>query len=156
MNYAALLIGVLGFTAANAVAPHDSTAHGLTIDHPYARATPPGARVGGAYLIVQNAGAKSDRLVRVTSPVAGAVELHSVTVEGNLMKMRETSSLEVPAGGRLTLQPGGYHMMLVDLKRPLAVGDKVPMTLTFENAGTIDVVVRVEAMGAQGEPPHRH
>jgi copper(I)-binding protein len=156
MNYAALLIGVLGFTAANAVAPHDCAAHGLTIDHPYARATPPGARVGGAYMIVQNAGAKSDRLVRVTSPVAGAVELHTATVEGNLMKMRETSSLEVPAGGRLTLQPGGYHMMLVDLKRPLAVGDKVPMTLTFEKAGTIDVVVRVEAMGAQGEPPHRH
>src|SRR5438309_8284282 len=60
MNYAALLIGVLGFTAANAVALHESTVHGLTIDHPYARATPPGARVGGAYLIVQNAGAKSD------------------------------------------------------------------------------------------------
>jgi copper(I)-binding protein len=120
----------------------------IRVDHPYARATPPGARTGGAFFVLVNSAAGADRLVAASSPAARAVELHQMAMEGGVMKMRAIPAIEIPAGGRVELKPGGYHVMLVDLKQPLKAGDRIPMTLTFERAGTLDVVVPVEAMGA--------
>ena len=76
-----------------------------------------------------------------------------MAMDGNVMRMRATGALPVPAGGTLTLAPGGYHVMLLDLKRPLVAGDKVPLRLTFEKAGTIEVTVNVEAMGDKHSHP---
>jgi copper(I)-binding protein len=122
----------------------DYPLHDLRIEHPYARPTPPGARTGGAYFTIRNDGRNDERLVRVSSPAAKSAEVHQTTMDGNVMRMRAVASLDIPAGGSVTLEPGSYHVMLVDLAHPLSVGDKVPLTLTFQNAGTIDVVAVVE------------
>jgi copper(I)-binding protein len=117
----------------------------LHIDEPYARPTPPGARTGAAYFTIRNAGTTADRLVRVTTPVAASAELHSMTMDGNLMRMRSVPALDVPPGGTVALAPGGYHLMLDGLAHPLSTGGEVPLTLTFEKAGAVDVVAPVEA-----------
>ena len=126
----------------------------LKIGQPYARATPPGAVAAGAFLRIENTGKLAERLLRASSPVAGVVELHEMTMEGNVMKMRAVSGIEIKPGATVALQPGGYHVMLLGLKQPLAQGERIPLTLTFEKAGSVDVVVNVEAMGATGHAPH--
>jgi periplasmic copper chaperone A len=134
---------------------NDYALSSLKIEHPYARATPPGARTGGAYLIVQNEGKLPDRLVRVSSPVAKSAAIHSMTMDGNMMRMRVVRSLDIPPGAKVTLSPGGYHVMLVDIAHPLVPGEQVPLTLTFEKAGTIDVRADVEAPPT-GVQQHAH
>lgn len=91
----------------------------------------------------------ADRVVGASSPVAGRVEMHVTVREGDVMKMREVKSFEVPAGGSFELKPGGAHLMLVDLKRPLKKGEKVPLTLRLEKAGEVKVELSVEEMGAR-------
>ena len=129
----------------------DYPLHDLRIEHPYAQATPPGARTGGAYFTVRNLGTAADRLVGVASPVSKRAEVHSMKMEGSVMRMRAVPSLEIPPGKSVALAPGGYHVMLIGLAHPLAAGDKVPLTLTFEKAGKVDVTADVAPgpMGAQ-------
>ncbi len=131
---------------------HEYQLKSLSIDHPFTRATPPGAKSGGAFFVVENTGATADRLIGVVSPIAGSAEIHQMAIEGGVMKMRALQALDLPPGGRVELKPGGYHVMLLNLKQPLKVGDKVPLTLTFQNAGPIDVSADVEAMGSM---PHK-
>ena len=119
----------------------------LRIDHAVARATPPGARTGAVYFTADNAANQRERLLRASSPVAGGVALHQMAVEDGMMKMRAIPSLEIGPGARLELKPDGYHLMLVDLKQPLRVGETFPVMLTFERAGTIRMMVTVEPMG---------
>jgi copper(I)-binding protein len=154
-QWAVAVLLALVIDAAPALA-HDYALANLRIEHPYARPTPPGARTGGAYFTIQNAGNAADRLLRVASPVAQSVELHSMTMDGNLMKMRAVPALDVPAGATITLGSGSYHVMLVNLVQPLTVGSNVPLTLTFERAGSIDVSAPVEAAKAGAEIAHRH
>jgi len=134
---------------------HDYQLKSLSIDHPFARATPPGAKSGGAFFVVANAGATSDTLISVASPAASSAEIHQMAMDGGVMKMRSVPALDIPSGGKLELKPGGYHVMLLDLKQPLKAGDKVPLTLTFQNAGSIIVSVDVEAMGSMGAMTHK-
>ena len=155
MSRVAFLVVTAFILAAGPVAAAELRLKDLYIDHPYARATPPGATVAGAFLKVRNAGKEPDRLVRAASPVAGMVEIHEMFFESNVMKMRAVPSLEIKPGATLTLQPGSYHVMLMDLKRPLAVGDKFPLTVSFEKAGSVDLTVEVEAVGASGHS-HKH
>jgi copper(I)-binding protein len=129
---------------------HEYQLKSLSIEHPFARATPPGAKSGGAFFVVENASLTPDRLIGVASPAAGSTEMHQMAMDGGVMKMRAVSMLEIPPGGKLELKPGGYHLMLLDLKQPMRAGDKVPLTLTFQNAGSIVVSVEVEAMGSMG------
>lgn len=97
-----------------------------------------------AYLILENRGPGADRLVRVSSPAAGAVELHESRVEDGVMRMRPVEGIPVPAGSRVRLAPGGLHVMLMGLHGPLSEGGAVPLTLTFESGLTlrVDAVVR--------------
>ena len=118
------------------------------IDRPIARATVPGATTAVVFFTISNSGKETDRLLRASTPVAAAVALHQMAVEGGMMKMRAVPTLELRPGARLELQPGGYHLMLLDIKHPLKAGEKFPMTLTFERGGTLTVPVQVEAMGA--------
>jgi copper(I)-binding protein len=134
---------------------HEYHLKSLSIDHPFARATPPGSKSGGAYFVVQNASATPDKLIGVASPAAGSAEIHQMAMDGGMMKMRAVTAADIPSGGKLELKPGGYHLMLLDLKQPLKPGDKVPLTLTFEGAGTIEVSVEVEAMGATHGGAHK-
>ena len=111
---------------------------------------------GGGFLSVQNSGSKPDRLLGGSSPAAAAVEVHEMRMEGDVMRMREIKALELPAGKRVTLAPGGFHLMLVGLKAPLKVGDKVPVKLRFETAGEIDVVLQVTNKPAPAGEMHKH
>jgi len=144
-----LLVLSIAFAGWNALAAaEDKRSDTLRIDHPVARATPPAAKTGAVYFTVDNAGNETDRLVRASTPIAGGVALHQMAVEGGMMKMRAIPSLEIRPAARVELKPDGYHLMLVDLKQPLKVGETFPVMLTFERAGTIRVVVVVEEMGA--------
>lgn len=140
----------------NVVLAQDYVLKSLKIDQPFARATPPGAKAGGVFFTVENRGEIGDTLIRASSPIAGTVELHQMAVEGGVMKMRAIPAVEVKPGGKLELKPGGYHLMLFDLRQPLKKGDKFPLTLTFAHAGTLDVSVVVEDMampiGATRQP----
>ena len=138
----------------SAVSAHDYALKSLRIDHPFARATPPGAKVGGVFVTVENTGTQSDRLLSVSTPMAGVAELHQMSVDAGVMRMRGVAALEVRPGETLQLKPGGYHVMLSELRQPLKVGDRFPMTLKFQNAGAVEVSVWVEAMGAGSSAAH--
>jgi copper(I)-binding protein len=134
----------------------DYTKGSLNIAHPWSRATPHGAQVAGGYLMIENKGADADRLVSVTSEIAGRVELHEMTVQDGIMKMRPLArGLEIKPGVTAKLEPGGFHVMFMNLKRPLKQGEKFKGTLLFEKAGRLDVEFTVEAMGANPGPGHR-
>jgi periplasmic copper chaperone A len=148
------IAAVAAIAAASGVSAHEYQLRALHIDHPFARATPPGARSGGVFLSVENNGDRADRLLSVSTPVAGTAELHQMVMDAGVMRMRAVAGLDVKPGDRLVLKPGGYHVMLADLKRPLQAGDSFPLTLGFEKAGSIEVSVVVESMGAGAMHPH--
>lgn len=133
---------------------HDYQLRTLRIDHPFARATPPGARSGGVFLSVENKGDRADRLLTVSTPVAGTAELHQMVMDAGVMRMRAVAGLDVKPGDRLVLKPGAYHVMLTELKRPLQAGETFPLTLGFEKAGSIEVKVEVESMAGGAMHPH--
>jgi hypothetical protein len=130
----------------------DARLKDLVIDHPWARATPPGAKSGGAFLTIENRGATPDKLVDAATPAAKFVEIHEMSMEGGMMKMRAVPGVEIKPGAKAELKPGGFHVMLFDLKQPLKAGDAFPLTLVFEKAGKVEVSVVVEDRGATGEP----
>jgi copper(I)-binding protein len=144
-----LLIAFLGCTALATFSGTSfaQTKGDLEIEKPWARATPPGAAVGGGYLVIRNKGAAADRLVGVSSPASARVEIHEMAMEKDVMRMREVKGVDVPAKKSVELKPGGYHLMLIELKAPLKPGDKVPVTLRFEKAGEVKAELAVEAMG---------
>ena len=126
----------------------DVKAGDLTIVQPWARATPKGAAVGAAYLTIKNDGATADKLTGGKADF-GTLQVHEMSMTGGVMKMRElTDGLTIPAHGSVTLAPGGYHLMFVDLKSPLVKGEPVKATLNFEHAGAVDVTFDVRAVGA--------
>jgi copper(I)-binding protein len=145
-------IAGLMLVAAGAMA-HSHAKGDIEVRHPWSRATPPGAKVGVGYMEIRNAGAQPDRLLSATSAVAQRIEMHVTQREGDVMKMRQVRSFEIPARERITLQPGGSHLMLVDLTRPLKKGERFPMTLRFERAGELRVELEVQEMGAR-HPRH--
>jgi copper(I)-binding protein len=121
----------------------------LQIDQPWARATPPSAPAGGGFLKITNTGTAPDRLISASSPAAEMVQVHEMKMDGSVMRMREVEKgLEIPAGGSVTLAPGGFHLMMMGLKGPLKQGTTVPVTLVFEKAGKIDVLLSVAGLGA--------
>ncbi|MET3595504.1 copper(I)-binding protein [Mesorhizobium shonense] len=130
---------------------HEFKAGDLEIGHPWSRATPPGAKVAGGYFTVTNKGSAPDRLLSISSEVSDKAELHEMGVKDGVMTMRPVSGgLEIPAGGKVELKPGGYHLMFVGLKRQPKQGEKFPATLTFEKAGSVTVEFAVEGMGEMG------
>jgi copper(I)-binding protein len=122
----------------------------ITVEKAWARATPGAITTGGAYMTLVDHGTSPDRLVAVSTPVAGKAELHVMSTDNGISTMRPVDALTVEPGKPVELKPGGYHVMLIDLKQPLKQGDSFPMTLTFEKAGTIQVTVTVEKPGAMG------
>jgi periplasmic copper chaperone A len=125
----------------------------LEVTNAWARATPGKAENGVAYLTIQSP--TPDRLLSISSPVAKKAELHTMSMEGMVMKMRPLAGLDIPAGQPVTLKPGGEHVMLVGLDGSLREGQSFPLTLTFEKAGTRTVTVAVEKPGAVGPAVQR-
>lgn len=136
----------------HAVVAQEFKGGGLTLDQPWSRATPTGAKVAGGYVVIRNAGPEPDRLVSVTSEISGRAEIHEMAVKDGVMTMRQLADgLVVPAKGETALKPGSYHLMFLDLKRPLKQGETFAGTLTFEKAGAVDVTFEVRSMAATGE-----
>ena len=124
----------------------------LTIETPWARATPKGAEVGVGYLTIHNDGATADKLTGGAADFAD-VEIHQMANDNGTMTMREmTGGLEIPAHGTVTFAPSGYHLMFTHLKQALAKGDTLKVTLTFEHAGSVSVDFPVAAIGASAPP----
>ena len=128
----------------------DAKAGDLVITQAWSRATPVGAKVAGAYLTVENKGATADRLVGGSGDVAGRVEIHEMAMDNGVMKMRPLDKgLVIEPGKTVKLAPGGFHLMLLDLKTQFKQGDKVPVTLEFEKAGKVRLTLDVQGVGAQ-------
>jgi periplasmic copper chaperone A len=138
----ALAAGVMAASA------HDFKIGDIKIAHPYARTTAAGQASGGGYLKLENKGA-DDKLLSVSADVAASVELHSMSMEGDVMRMRQVDNIALPKGKTVELKPGGLHIMFVGLKAPLKDGDKFPLKLKFEKAGEVTVTVNVEAGGGE-------
>lgn len=130
---------------------HEYTVGSLHIGHPWARATPPGAKVAGGYLTIRNDGTEADRLVSVTSELSDKGEIHEMKVDDKgVMTMRPIAvGIEIPAGGEVKLEPGGYHLMFQNITKPAKEGVKFKGTLTFEKAGSVDVDYAVEPIGGK-------
>ncbi|HEU4986646.1 MAG TPA: DUF1775 domain-containing protein [Rhizobiaceae bacterium] len=128
----------------------------LTIGAPWARAMLPGQPAGGGYLTVTNAGSEADRLIGVSSPAAGKVEIHTMSVTDGVMTMRPVEGgLEIPAGATVELKPGGEHIMFMQVETPFKEGDTVPLTLEFEKAGKVEVSLPVRsARGGEDHSKH--
>ncbi|TPL04406.1 MULTISPECIES: copper chaperone PCu(A)C [unclassified Mesorhizobium] len=150
LGIAALAL-VLSFVGAQTVLAHEFKIGDLEIEHPWSRATPAGAKVAGGYFTITNKGSAPDRLLSISSDVSEKAELHEMGVKDGVMTMRPVSGgLEIPAGGKVALAPGGYHLMFIGLKRQPKQGEKFAATLTFEKAGTVNVEFAVEGMGEMG------
>jgi periplasmic copper chaperone A len=129
----------------------------LHIEAPWVRATPPGASVSGGFLVIRNRGDRDDRLVSATSSAVTRVEMHEMRHEDGMMKMRPLrDGIAIPAGSEVTLQPGGYHLMMIEPKQPFAGGDVVVASLHFEHAGDVEVAFRVRGAGATADSGHHH
>jgi copper(I)-binding protein len=127
-------------------------ADGVSVEQAWARASAGAATTGAAYITLKG-GAQADALVGVATPVAASTEVHESFTENGVMKMRAVPSLPIPAGTVVTLAPGGYHVMLMGLKQPLAVGQSFPLTLTFAQAAPMTVTVQVQALGRTAPMP---
>lgn len=123
----------------------------IRVSDAWARATVAGQTVGGVYM--QIISPRAARLVGVTSPLAAAAEVHSMTMDGGTMRMRPVGALDLPAATRVELAPGGYHIMLFGLKKPLLAGQKVPLTLLIEETGKRMHKIAVKAIVRAGDPP---
>ncbi|MBV9076494.1 MAG: DUF1775 domain-containing protein [Methylobacteriaceae bacterium] len=148
-------------TGATAPAPAAAVSAGtLTIEQPWIRATPGGAKVAGGYLRITNRGSEPDRLVSASVPLAARGEVHEMAMEAGVMKMREVEGgLVIPPGGTVELKPGGFHLMFLDLREPAREGETVQGTLTFEKAGTVALTFQVGGLGARSAPDgaaHHH
>ncbi|MDF2688685.1 MAG: copper resistance protein CopZ [Microvirga sp.] len=143
--------------AAQGAAPAMVKAGSLTLEQPWSRATPGGAKVGGGYLRITNTGTVSDRLTGGSFPLASKVEVHEMRLEGDVMRMKAVEGgLEIKPGATVELKPGGLHLMFMDLKEPLKEGQTVKGTLTFEKAGSIAVEYTVRGMGGAAPAEHKH
>lgn len=140
----------IGLMATAAVA-HSYRAGPLSIQHPWSRETAVGQAVGGGFLTIANSGSREDRLLAGTAAVAAEVQLHTMTMDGGVMRMRQvTDGIAIPAKGSVELKPGGYHIMFMGLKRQLRQGERVPVTLRFQRAGSVTVQFAVQPVGSTG------
>lgn len=156
MKTTALLLALglfaLAQPAAAQTAPAPSyTVGAITVEKPFAR--PSMARNGAAYATITNTANQPDRLIRVTSDRAGKVEMHTMSMDGDIMRMREVPGVDVPGNGRVEMKPGdGLHIMLMGLNGPLNDGESFSMTLQFERSGKVDIVVPVEKPAPAKKP----
>lgn len=167
-----LRFSTLAFALAAALLPvapalaHDATTHAadhgadvvnvgaLEISGAFTRATLPNAPVGGGFFTITNKGSEDDRLTSATSEIARDTQIHEMAMENDVMKMRQlTDGISIPAGETVVLAPGGLHLMFMGLAGSIKEGDAVPVTLTFEKAGTVTLNLLAGATAADA-PAH--
>jgi periplasmic copper chaperone A len=149
MRSTALFIGGLVGLALSIAQARDYKLGAIDIADPWSRATPKGASVAAGYMKITNKGSTADRLISGSSEIAPTVEVHEMTMDNGVAKMRPVKGgLEIKPGETVELKPGSFHVMFVGLKKPLAAGERINATLVFEKAGRINVEYDVRAMGA--------
>jgi periplasmic copper chaperone A len=147
-------VSALSGSAASAL---DYKVGALEIDNPWSRAAPKGAKVAVGYMKIKNTGTEPDRLVGGSTPVAGRFEIHEMSMDNGVMKMRPLpSGLEIKPGETVELKPSSFHIMMMDLKQPIQRGKPFKASLMFEKAGGVDVDFTVEAMGATSADAPAH
>ena len=154
---AALVAAVVVYSMVSSVShAHEYTAGPLRIEEPWSRESPPGTSVGFGYMRVTNTGERPDRLVAGRSPLAEDVRFHrTVRQEDGTTKMvRQKDGVAIPAGATIKFEPGGYHVMLIGLQRPVGPEKPVPLTVRFERAGEVEMNLAVQPLGATGPPAH--
>ncbi|MCW8158162.1 copper chaperone PCu(A)C [Stutzerimonas stutzeri] len=139
-------------------APVEAVATELAISQAWSRAMPPSAPTGAVYFVLENRGDQPQRLVGAQTPRAGKTELHTHVHQGDMMKMQQIESVDVPASGKVEFKPGGNHVMLFGLKQPLVAGESFPLTLQFESGAevTTEVSIEVDAPAASGATQGHH
>ena len=156
-----ILTSFLFLTAVHSLWAHDFKAGDISIDHPYATVSMSGSKNGAVYFkSIKNSGKDADQLVAVKSQIADKTEIHEMKMDGDVMKMRALSAVDIPAGAVVSVMkgnPNGYHVMLLGLKKPLKEGDKFPLRLSFKKAGEVEVEVVVQAADPAGKhEEHKH
>ncbi|TCT13377.1 hypothetical protein EDC22_101242 [Tepidamorphus gemmatus] len=153
----ATLAAALVIAVTSAAIAHDYRIGSIEIEAPWTRAMPPGAKVGGGFMVITNTGNEADRLIALTSPRAARGEIHEMTMQEGIMKMREVAGgLEIAPGESVELKPGGYHVMFMDVTEGFREGERIPATLMFEKAGEITVEFVATGVGAKQAPAHMH
>ncbi len=153
MNKIGIVVAALATLMVGAASAADYKVGNLEIDSPWSRAVPKGGTVAAGYLTIKNNGTEPDRLVSGSSPVAGKLEIHEMSMDKGVMKMRPLASgLEIKPGQTVELKPGSYHVMMIGLKQPIVQGKPFKGSLTFEKAGSVDVDFAVEGVGATSAP----
>jgi copper(I)-binding protein len=148
MSFCAALVTCIAGASARA---EEVKAGDLVISQAWTRATPNGAKIGTGYFTIENKGTTADKLVGVSGEVSDKIEVHEMSMNNGVMKMRPVDGgLTIEPGKTVKLAPSGYHLMIMDLKSPLKQGGKVPVTLEFEKAGKVAVTLDVQGIGAQG------
>lgn len=150
------LLLATAFVAGSAIAGDDEVKIGsLKIEDAKARATVPAQKMSGGFMKIENKGG-ADKLLAASSSVSKTMELHTMSMEGNVMKMREIKGIDIPANGKVELKSGGLHLMFIDLKEQLKPGSTIKVRLKFEKAGEVEVPFKVMGHPAHGEPGHDH
>ena len=150
-----VLLAAILAVLANAAIAHEYKTGSIEIKHPWSRATPKGADVAGGYMTIVNQGTAPDRLLGFSSPAAGKFEIHEMSMDHGVMKMRPLANgIEIKPGATVEFKPGSYHLMFIGLKVPFEKGKRVKGTLTFEMAGKVDVEYAVEAIGTAMPAEH--
>jgi copper(I)-binding protein len=130
----------------------------LKIENPQARATVPAQKMSGGFMKIENDSTAADKLISASSSVSKSMELHTMSMDNNVMRMREVKSIDLPAKSKVELRPGGLHLMFIDLNKQLKAGDIIPVKLKFEKAGEVEV--KFQVMGNKppdhGQPGHDH
>ena len=145
MHFRFGFILTVSLAASASVFAQDYKLGSLRVEHPYARSTVPAQPSGAVYFAIENKGTNGDKLIGVASPVAKSVEIHTMSMDGDVMKMREVQSVEIKPSATISMKPGdGYHIMLIGLKQQLKSGNTFPLTLSFEKSGKLKVSVKVE------------
>jgi copper(I)-binding protein len=147
-----LTIAAFAFCMSTSAMAKDYKAGSIEISTPWSRVTPKGAQTAIGYMTIKNNGTTPDRLTGGSIDVADHFQLHAMTIENDVAKMRELSGIEIKPGQTIEFKPGGSHVMFINLKRPLSKGEHVSGTLVFERAGTVKVEYSVESIGAQTSP----
>ncbi len=142
-----LLMAVTMITACGATSTQESSVPKITVTELWSRPSPMKAGNGAVYMVLTNEGGEDDALISAKSDVSEVVELHETKMEGDMMKMQPVSKIEVPAGGSARLEPGGLHVMLINLKQELVEGEKVTLTLNFEKSDPITIEAEIREAG---------
>lgn len=129
----------------------------ITIEEPFARAPAASSQVAGVFMTVRNSGTTADALIGVETPIAARAELHTHVMDGDIMRMRQVEAIDLPSGEIVRLQPGGLHVMLIGLQRPLRQGEAFPLTLSFAKAEKMTIEVPVKSPAEMPPmPSHQH